>query len=62
MRMRKYRASHPGRRGSRLARMIGGFVASGGQDIPIHAAEADETSTACWKLVRDEKLVQGKNW
>jgi hypothetical protein len=47
--------------------MIGVFVASGGQDTPIHATESHatesyEASTACRKFVRGEKLVEGKKW
>jgi hypothetical protein len=42
--------------------MVGVFVASGGQDTPIHATESYEAFTACWKFVRGEKLVEGKKW
>jgi hypothetical protein len=62
MRMRECRGSYPDCRATGRTRMIGVFVVSGGQDIPIQAAESHEAFTACWRFVRGEKLVQGKKW
>ncbi len=41
-------------------RIIGVFVASGGQHIQIQAAEGYKASTASWAFVRRENLVHGK--
>ena len=62
IRMTECRASYPDCLATGRARMVGVFVALGGQDAPIHATESYEALTACWKIVSDEQLVEGQKW